>query len=160
MKNRHIFKSDRNRESFQRWSDHRINQLTAATSLMFAISSAALGYMLAILSDDKVRIEKVSKWPFILGVIAFLVSFTCGIVVVFNRLRAFRKTCNIILLRDQRENAQSLDRLREEADEADFLTATFFKTQFWSFVVGSSCFFLYTLGFNWERLKIVFDRLF
>ncbi|PYK14325.1 MAG: hypothetical protein DME55_15380, partial [Verrucomicrobia bacterium] len=61
---RHVFKSDKNRKSFQRWCDHRINQLTAATSLMFAISSAALGYMVAQFTNERIPIERIATWPF------------------------------------------------------------------------------------------------
>jgi hypothetical protein len=163
MKKRHIFKCDKNRKSFQRWSDHRIHQLTAATSLMFAISSAALGYMLAVFSDEKIPIEKIATCPFVLGIGAFLISFVCGILVIFNRLDAFRETCAVIKARDQRDqgdNSQSLEELRDENDETDLWTGRFFQTQFWSFVCGGFLFFLYTFGSNWERLKMVLDRLF
>jgi len=163
MKNRYTFKCDKNRKSFQRWSDHRINQLTAATSLMFAISSAALGYMLTVFSDEKVPIEKIATWPFMLGVVAFLISFVCGILVVFNRLDAFRETCEVIKARDQRErgdNSQSLEELRDENDETDWWTARFLQIQFCSFACGGFLFFLYTFTSNCERLKLVLNHLF
>jgi VIT1/CCC1 family predicted Fe2+/Mn2+ transporter len=158
-KKRYIFKTDKNRESFQRWSDHRIEQLTAAISLMFAISSAALGYTLTLFSDDKTSIEKIATWPFVLLILAFLVSFIFGILVVFNRLRSFRETCEIIKLRDQPQDSDALDEGRDENDETDSRTWTFFLIQFFSFILGGFLFFIYTFSSNWERLKMVLSRL-
>ena len=160
MRERHIFKSDKNRKSFQRWSDHRINQLTAATSLMFAISSAALGYMLSVFSDEEIPIDKVATWRFALAVLAFLISFICGILLVFNRLKAFRQTCEIIKLRDQGDDYRRLEKLRDEGDASDLWTWRLFKIQFWSFGLGGFLFILYTFGSRWERLKAVLDRIF
>lgn len=159
MKQRHIFKSDKNRESFQRWSDHRIEQLTVATSLMFAISSAALGYMLALLSDDKTPTDKIATWPFVLVVVAFLVSFIFGILVVFNRFVSFRQTCEIIKLRDKSTEPDSLEELKDENDETDSRTWMFLKIQFVSFLFGGAFFFLYSLTANWERVQTVFSHL-
>src|SRR5213080_255278 len=99
---RHVFKSDKNRKSFQRWSDHRINQLSAATSLMLAISAAALGYLIVQFTDENIPIKSISTWPFAVGFVAFAVSAGVGILVVFNRLDSFRETCDIIKERDRR----------------------------------------------------------
>jgi hypothetical protein len=133
--------------------------MTATTSLIFAISSAALGYMLAIFSDEKTPVEKIATWPFVLGVAAFSLSFACGILVVFNRLDAFRGTCEAIKLRDKRDQPESLNEKRDENDETDWWTNIFFLIQFWSFICGGVLFVFRTFASNWERLKMVFDRL-
>src|SRR5665213_3159805 len=98
MRARHVFKSDKNRESFREWTAHRIEQMSAATSVIFVVSSAALGYALTLVSDDHVGPAKLGNLPFVFSVIAFLISFAAGIWVVYNRLISFRQTCEIIKL--------------------------------------------------------------
>jgi hypothetical protein len=127
---------------------------------MFAISSAALGYMLAIFSNEKIPVEKVATFPFVFGAAAFAISLLCGILLVFNRLDAFRETCEIIKLRDKEDRSESLDEKRDENDATDSWTRLYFKTQFLSFVTGGICFVLHALISNWERARIVFDRVF
>jgi hypothetical protein len=159
MTERHVFKSDKNRKSFQRWSDHRINQMTAATSLMFAISSAALGYAISVLSHEKTPVDKIATWPFVLAAAAFAISFVCGILVVFNRLDAFRETCEIIKLRDKREE-DSLQAKRDENEETDMYTGLFFHVQFWSFASGGVCLVIHTFYSNAERVRALIGHLF
>jgi len=160
IRERHIFKSDKNRKSFQRWSDHRINQLTAATSLIFAISSAALGYMLSVFSDEEIPIDKLATWRFALAVVAFFISFACGVMLVFNRLKAFRQTCEIIKLRDKGDDYGRLEKLRDNNHASDLWTWRLFKIQVGSFGFGGFLFILYTFGSRWERLKAALDLLF
>jgi hypothetical protein len=156
---RHIFKSDKNRDSFQKWSAHRINQVTAATSLMFAIASAALGYMMSQLIDTRVPIQNIATWPFAIGIVAFTVSTISGIVVVFNRLDSFRETCEIIKQRDDQHDAASLEEKRRENEETDAWTTTAFKVQFWSFAAGALCLFVHAFTSNLDRVRLFLDRL-
>ena len=157
---RYKFKDPKNRESFQRWSDYRIAQLTTIISVMFAISSAALGYALTVISDDKIPINKIATWPFLLLIIMFLVSFIFGIIVVFNRLISFRQTIKIIKLRDDKSDPVLLEILRDKNDTTDIRTWKYIYVQFGTFFFGGMFFFVFVSSSYWERVKAIFDCLF
>jgi hypothetical protein len=156
---RHIFKSDKNRDSFQKWSAHRINQVTAATSLMFVIASAALGYMISQLIDTKIPIQNIATWPFAIGIVAFTVSTISGVVVVFNRLDSFRETCEIIKERDKKHDKASVEEKRRENEETDAWTTAAFKVQFLGVAAGAFSLFVHAFVSNFDRVKSFLDRL-
>lgn len=156
---RYSFKKEKNRESFVRWTGHRIQQMTTAIALMFAISSAALGYALNSISDRTIPVERIAAWPFVLAIIGFLLSFISGVRVVFNRFISFRETCEIIKLRDRGDNQVLLEERRAQNDKRDERTWFWFQFQTGGFLVGGFLFFVYVCTSNWDRMTAILSRL-
>ena len=138
---RQRFKSDKNREAFNRWRDHAIEQITSASSMMFGLASAGLAYSLTMLSLEKSQIIQRHLSTFRFFTWAFAISFIAAFLLVFNRLEGFRKTAEIVRARDARDagessNIQDVNDLREESGFIDAITWVLFYTQFLSFLAG------------------------
>src|SRR5438270_1587073 len=139
------FYCEKNRHAFNRWRDHAIKQMTAASAVIFGLSSAGLGYVLALLNDTAKRLDLAHNVFFEVFVAALTVSFIAGIVLVINRLDDFRKTSNIVKKRDENDEARAnnkpipnpdLDDEREESGLIGRLTWILFYTQLIGIGIG------------------------
>jgi membrane protein implicated in regulation of membrane protease activity len=143
------FHNDRNRQAFNHWRDHAINQMTAASSMIFGLASAGLAYSLTLLSAEKQLVTKDNLWTLRVFTVAFAVSFVVAILLLFNRLWGFRKAAEIVRARDIKEalrdakeagdrvEVSEVSDLREESGFIDGTTWLLFCLQVLSFVIGS-----------------------
>jgi uncharacterized membrane protein YhaH (DUF805 family) len=146
---RRKFKSDRNRDAFNRWHDHQINQITTVSATVFALASAGLGYSLSLLSDEKVTLLKANVPAIRLFTFAFAISFVAALLLVVNRLEDFRRTKNIVRLRDDDPQHPELESRRRVVNRFERWTWILFYVQFIAFIVGGATiivFFWYNYG--------------
>ncbi|MEN3333380.1 MAG: hypothetical protein V7641_2745 [Blastocatellia bacterium] len=137
------FHNDRNRQAFNHWRDHAINQMTAASSMMFGLAGAGLAYSLTLLSAEKRLITDNNLPIFRLFTVAFALSFMTALFLIFNRLWGFRKTAEIVRARDAKEANEpveltDVDDIREDSGFIDAMTWILFGFQFVSFVIGGA----------------------
>ncbi len=133
---RRKFKSDRNREAFNHWHDHQITQISTVSATVFALASAGLGYSLSLLSDEKASLLKSNVPTIRLFTGAFAVSFVAALLLVVNRLEDFRRTKNIVRLRDDDPNHPELKGRRRVVDRLERWTWILFYGQLITFGVG------------------------
>jgi hypothetical protein len=149
------FYCEQNRQAFNRWRDHTMKQMTAASTVFFGLSSAGLGYVLALLNDNTKPLAAAYSLPFRVFAWAFAVSFIAGIFLVINRLEDFRRTADIVKNRDENTEARDsdkpiphpdLDDRREQTGLLGGLTWILFYTQLVGIGVGGGAF----LWFIWS----------
>lgn len=105
--NPYKFKCPQKREAFERWHDHQIEQLGAASNTLFVLASAAFGYSLTLLSDSNKFLVHNHPVCFCLYTSAFAVSFMLGLISIGNRLEDFYRTKQRHKLRDMRDAEKS-----------------------------------------------------
>lgn len=130
------FKNDKNRDAFNHWRDHAIAQMTAASTMMFGLASAGLAYTLSQLAPAKSALFKSNELLFDLFTWAFAVSFAAAVILVINRLESFRKTANVVRLRDEEGSTEDLATLRKGVRLMDHFTWALFYVQLLSFGFG------------------------
>jgi hypothetical protein len=143
------FYCEKNRQAFNRWRDHTIKQITAASAVLFGLSSAGLGYVLALLNDHGKQLDVAHSVSFGIFAAAFAISFVAGIFLVINRLDDFRKTAKIVKDRDENDEARAtnrpiphpdLDDQREETGLLGRSTWVLFYTQLAGIGIGGGAF--------------------
>ncbi|MGI9310106.1 MAG: hypothetical protein ACR2P7_01070 [bacterium] len=75
-----------------RWEDARVKQLSAVHHLILGLSVAALGFVVSLLFDGKIKDATISVGLYWLSIISFGISIGFGVGCAFNRLIDFRKT--------------------------------------------------------------------
>lgn len=113
------FFCEKNRQAFNRWRDHTIKQMTAASVVLFGLSSAGLGYVLALLNDHGKEFDTTHSLSFRIFAVAFAFSFVAGIFLVINRLEDFRKTAKIVKDRDENDEARAANKPAPHPDLDD-----------------------------------------
>jgi len=131
------FKSDHNRAAFNRWHDQQIGQLSRVSANVFTLASAGLAYSLSLLADDNTELLRRNLATVRLFSVLFACSFVCAMAFALNRLEDFRRTKNLIRLRDDDPNHPELPRRRRTLDRIGVATWVLFYLQFGSFCLGS-----------------------
>lgn len=104
----YTFKCSNKRAAFERWHDHQIEQIRGASSTLFVLATAGVGYSLSLLSaSDQVLVTNNTR-SIQLFTCSFAVSFLLGILSIFNRLEDFRRTKQRHRLRDESPNDPKL----------------------------------------------------
>ena len=143
------FYDDSNRQAFVRWRENTMKQMTAASSVLFAVSSAGMGYVLALLADEAKQPNIAGRLSFTVFAVSLALSFVAGVFLVINRLEDFRRTSNIVKLRDENDEARAsgtqmphpgLDDLRDESRLLGRLTWFLFYVQLFGIGVGGGAF--------------------
>lgn len=131
------FKSDRNRVAFNRWHDHQVGQLSRVSANVFTLASAGLAYSLSFMGENKLDLLRSNLPTVRLFTVSFGFSFLCAMAFALNRLEDFRRTKNVIRLRDDDPSHPELPRRRRALDRIGVATWVLFYLQFGSFCLGS-----------------------
>lgn len=135
------------KESFIRWQDITITQLGYAANLCLTFATAALGFSLSLLTDNTFNPSGYGKVFFDLSLLSLLLSISCGIWCVINRLADFRNTRGIALTREEMESENTPDdqinsalaERRAESKNKGKRTWKLLRVQLIAFGVGTGC---------------------
>lgn len=123
-------------ESFRSWQSKSIEQKQTASALMFGISAAALGFLIALVSD---AVEYIGIWSsifFHLTTLALLASVASAVLFTLNRVGDFDLTAKIAREREKNLKSNQLAGLRVRSKKLGLITKKLYAAQIVSFLLG------------------------
>jgi hypothetical protein len=114
------------RESFVRWQEITINQLTYAVGLILSLSTASLGFAISLLTNKDFEPSLWGKRFFLLTIATFLISTGLGVWCVINRLVDFRVSRKIAKQREKNASDEELSSIRLKSKSYGDRTWTLF----------------------------------
>lgn len=136
--------------SFIRWQSRSIEELGKAVNLLLTLCLATIGFVLAKLLDKDFKFQNCSSNTIvIIGVFILLISTILLLVLMYNRLQAFKKTTEIARKREKNER-NDIDTLRLEVKKKDKCTWMLFHYSINTFIVGEA---IIIIGFITEVAK-------
>lgn len=124
--------------SFVRWQAITIGQLTYAINLILGFSVATLGFQVTLLLREDFTPIAWEKCAFGISLLLLVASVAFGIVVVINRLRAFRATMRTARARANRESESVVEGYRQQYRKLDGRSWCLFWWQIGTFAGGIS----------------------
>ena len=122
--------------SFVRWQGRTIEELGKAINLLLGLCLATMGFVISKLLDKDFQFNSCSiKTTVIIGTSIILVSTILLLILIYNRLLAFRSTTQIARKREKNDTANITD-LRQEVKRKDKYTWTLFSLSIGSFILG------------------------
>lgn len=124
--------------SFIRWQNLRITQLSFANNLFIGLAIGLIAYLLNMIKDYNQPLNQLEKFFFWVGGILLLISIGFGIYVVINRLEDFRITTKIARerVKNEKDKKIDIDTLRETSFDLGNNTWQAFIWQVVLFIVG------------------------
>lgn len=138
--------------SFIRWQAITVGQLTYAINLVLGFSVATLGFQVTLLLGDKFMPIVWQKCTFSLSLLLLAASVAFGIVVVINRLRAFRATMRAARAREKEETESIIEEYRRLYRKLDHRTWCLFWWQIGTFGGGIALTMLSLVAFTSHKL--------
>ena len=123
-------------DSFIRWQDITIGQLTYAVNLILGLSVAALGFSVSLLLGDTFYPSGYAKCWLWASLMSLILAVGLGIYCVINRLCDFRVTMRIARLREKRKLQREIQRLRKLSTLLGKITWRIFLGQIFAFGLG------------------------
>ena len=125
-----------------RWQETRIKQFSHANYIILTLSLAIFGFAVSLITKDDFLVKTQSMWFFgthLLSLICFAVSIYLGVCCAYNRLKDFRKTAKIALLKYRQRNSTETPEIKElrcETNKLGEYSWCFLKWQIRTFAVG------------------------
>lgn len=124
-------------DPFIRWEKTRREQLGIAITLLFGLSSGALAFCGALLTQKDVAFGGVGTTLYLLAVGIFFLALIASVAVTITRLEDFRTTAQIVRKRKSGGDSVVLAKLRCRADCLGKTTWILFYVQLCSFILGA-----------------------
>ena len=145
-------------DSFVRWQKYTLDQLTYSVNLILTLSTASLGFAVALLINKDFPLTSFPLWSwgkilFLLTLLALFASMGLGIWCVINRLYDFRTTKDTARQREKGTSDEELKPLRLKYEDYGAKTWKIFWGQ-----IG--CFGFAVLTFILSMVVIYHERLF
>jgi hypothetical protein len=137
--------SDMAQESFRHWQSKSIDQKQNASSLLLALSGAALGFSVSLLPASSSYVGCVGSICFQLCILTHLISIVCGVAFSVNRVRDFDLTAQIVRKRDLTPNQPSLKKMRATVRRWGRISRRLYMWQGISFVLGALGFVVFAV---------------
>jgi hypothetical protein len=120
-----------------RWQDARREQLGAAITLLFGLSSASLAYCGSLLTDDAATFGGWRTFWFLAATLLFAQALIASVAVTITRLTSTRDSVTIVRMRDDASKSTEVQRLRGRVDRFDAWTWRIFRIQLFTFLLGA-----------------------
>lgn len=123
-------------ESFIRWQGRTIEELGKAINLLLSLCLATIGFIVSKLLDkDFCFLNCTAKLLVSIGSIILLIATITLLVLIYNRLHAFKGTTQIARKREINDRSDIIA-LREKVNKRDKCTWTLFKLSIFTFSLG------------------------
>jgi len=140
------------KESFTRWQDYRIKQLSFTINLFLTFAIGILGYELSVLNDSSLNLNTIESIVYLLGISIILASIIIGICCVTNRLKDFRITAKITLWKYRRYKEHNFKKFRNISKRCSRRTYKLLKWQIITLFGSILVFFVLMLIKDFNKL--------
>jgi hypothetical protein len=123
-------------ERFIRWQGYTMAQLSFAINLFLGLSTAALGFSVSLLTDEKFVLHGKIKLLFAAAMLSQFVSVAFGIAAVIVRTLDFRNTAQVARKSERGEESGEIVSLRRKVKRLGKATWFSFWTQVAAFALG------------------------
>lgn len=123
------------KESFIRWQGRTIEGLGNAITLLLSLCLATIGFVISKLLDKDFQFQNCAKNLIIIGAFIVLLSILLILILICNRLAAFRLTAQIARKREK-QITTDLSSLRQKVKRKDKFTWILFKLVIFTFSMG------------------------
>ncbi|MDQ3819285.1 MAG: hypothetical protein M3247_05560 [Thermoproteota archaeon] len=123
-------------ERFVRWQSNTLNQLSFAINLFLGLATAALGFCVSLLIDEKFVPSGRAKYLFTLALFCQMFSLFFGIVAVITRTLDFRFTARIARNVEKSRDEAQTELLRRRVKKLGRITWFSFWAEIGFFVLG------------------------
>lgn len=123
-------------DALVRWETIRREQLGVATTLLFGLASAALGFCGSLLSAEHAVFGGCGTCFYLLATGTFFVTVLLSIAVTITRLLDFRLTARKLRLEGRGEKGAVIDRLESVTRSLGRCTWRLFYCQLGGFLLG------------------------
>ena len=123
-------------ESFIRWQGRTIEELGKAVNILLSLCIATIGFIVSkLLEKDFIFFNCMAKLFVIIGSVSLLIATVILLILMYNRLHAFRGTAQIARKREKNKR-EGIDSLREKVRKKDECTWTLFNLSISTFSLG------------------------
>lgn len=130
-------------DSFRHWQEKALEQKQLASTLLLAMSCAALGFSVDKIALTKEYVGCPQSALFIVQGVALLFSIIAGTLFSLNRVGGYGFTAQRVRARNKNEAPHILKEKKNKMQRADCITKKLYCLQITLFSIGASVFVLF-----------------
>lgn len=124
------------KDSFIRWQEIRINQLSYSINLILGLSVGILGFQVTLLLNDKFIVQGLQKCLFSSSLVIIATAILFGIFCTISRLLDFRETAEIARSKKRGDLSRNFKEGRDLTKNLGEITWFLFWCQIGAFIIG------------------------